>query len=142
MTVNRKVTGNAMSMGQGIGLGIVVSLVITLAGSMLVAWLIGREMIPEIAVGYGAMMILILGSMAGAWTAVLKIKHRKLLVCGMSGVGYYISLLAMTALLFGGQYQGMGVTALVILCGVGVTALIACREPKIKRKNYKKLRYG
>ena len=36
-------------------------------------------------------------------------------MCLAAGGGYYLCLLAITALFFGGQYQGVGVTALMVL---------------------------
>lgn len=117
MVANRKVTGTAMAMPAGIALGAVICMLVTLFGSMVVAWLVSNETIPETGIGYGSMVILLVSSAVGAWVAVKGIKHRRLAVSAMTGAAYYACLLACTALFFGGQYGGMGVTALVILAG-------------------------
>lgn len=128
MVVNQKVTGTASSMPGGLAAGAVVSLVITLAGSVLSGILVSKEMIGESAIGYCALGILLLSSSLGAATAIGRIKHRKLMVCAMSGTLYYGMLLAMTALFFGGQYQGMGVTALAVFCGCMIVVLLGMRQ--------------
>ena len=132
MTVNRKVTGTAVTMPVGIGIGCAISMALTALGAGLTAKLISMEVLRENAIGYGAMIIVLLASIGGAGIAVNKVKKRMLQVVVLVGILYYGMLLAMTALFFGGQYQGMGVTALLILAGCGVVVLIAGKEKKTK----------
>ena len=136
MTVNRKVTGTAVSMPAGIAIGCVVSLLLTLAGSSLAAKLISDEILKDTAIGYGSMLIVLLASALGAVTAISRVKRRYLQVCLLSGVSYYGLLLCVTALFFGGQYQGMGVTAMLVLAGVGSVVLLGTKEKKTK--NFRK----
>ena len=123
MTVNQKVTGTAVSMPVGIVIGCVVSAMITILGAMLAAMLISREMIKDAAIGYAVMIIVIGAAAFGTRIAVKKTKRRKLQVAMMTGGLYYGILLAATALFFGAQYQGMGVTALLVVAGTGLTIL-------------------
>lgn len=136
MTVNRKVAGTAVTMPVGIAIGWEISIAVTLVGSVLVAKLISDEILQSTAIGYGVMLILLLASVLGAVVSIAKVQRRRLQVCLLSGAVYYASLLACTALFFGGQYQGMGVTALVVLAGVGTVVLLGCREKK--QKKYRK----
>lgn len=124
MVINRKVTGTASSMPVGLALGGCVALAVTILGSILAANLVLREMIPENSIGYCAMIILLVSSFVSATVSAARIKHRRLYVCLLSGVIYYALLLAITALFFGGQYQGMGVTALVVAAGCGTAVLM------------------
>ena len=133
MTVNQKVTGTALSVPAGVAMGSAVSLLITAVGSMLVAKLISEEVLMDTAIGYGAMVILLLASALGAMIAATKVKRLKLQVCLLTGVAYYGALLAVTALFFGGRYQGMGVTALLVLAGTGSTILLNAREKKPRK---------
>ena len=133
MTVNQKVTGTAVTMPMGICIGSSISVALTILGAGFVAKLISMEMLQETAIGYGAMIIILLASISGAGIAVRKVKKRMRQVSALVGVFYYVMLLAMTAILFGGKYQGMGVTALLVLAGCGVVVLIAGREKKSKR---------
>jgi hypothetical protein len=57
-----------------------------------------------------------------------------------SGAGYYLTLLAMTALFFGGQYQGMGVTLGLVLAGAGTATLLSVKRKNSITKGYRKLR--
>lgn len=139
MVANRKVTGNASSMPVGLALGAAVSLLMTLAGAWFFAYLISREILEEVSIGYCAMFIILLSSITGTSAAMGKIKRRRGHVCGLSGLIYFMMLLSMTALFFGGQYHGVGVTALLIMAGSGTVALLGLRgerrghRRKIKR---------
>ena len=136
----QKATGRAMSMPAGIAVGMAVSLLVTLVGAFVLGWLIDKEMLEMNSIGYGAMVILLAASFLGALTAKTRIKHRYLVVCLVSGVGYYLVLLAITALFFGGQYQGMGVTLALVLAGAGTAGLLSIKKKKSITKGYRKLR--
>ena len=124
MVMNRKPTGRASSMPAGIGWGIVTELSVTVALAALLAKLVETERMQESAIGYGVMVILVLASFVGAWVSAAKIKRQRLVVCLLSAVIYFALLLSMTALFFGGQYSGVGVTGILVLCG-GMLAILA-----------------
>lgn len=130
MVANRKVTGTASSMPAGLALGGCISLAVTLAGAAVFAALISRETLQMGSIGYCSIAVILLSSLLGAAVAAARIKRRRVYVCALSGVIYYAVLLAMTALFFGGQYQGMGVTALLVLAGCGAAALLGLRREK------------
>ncbi len=142
MVSNRKVSGRAMSMPAGIGAGVIVSVVLTLVGAVVVALLLNGQQIEQNQIGYGSMVTLLVSSAVGALIACEMIKHRYLMVCLISGGGYYAALLAITAMFFGGQYQGMGVTLLVVLAGSISVGLMKARPKKTITKGYRKLRTG
>lgn len=112
-----------MSMPAGIAVGICVSLAIMLGGAMILAWLVTSERMAQSSIGYGVMLIHVLAAAVGALIASGTIKRRRLMVCGITTAGYYLALL-MIALLFGGQFQGMGVTALTVLAGGGIAVIL------------------
>ncbi|MBQ8237028.1 MAG: TIGR04086 family membrane protein [Oscillospiraceae bacterium] len=124
MTVNQKVTGTASTIPGGLAAAGLVSMGITAALSALAAWLILRGTLPEQSVGYCSMVILLLGAAAGAVTAIARIKRRRFQMGLASGGIYFACLLLVTALFFGGVYDGVGVTALMILCGCGLVILL------------------
>ena len=128
MTLNRKVTGRAMSIPAGLAVSATVSLLVTLLVVVIGANLLSKEILIQENIGYCAMLALLLGSSLGAVTAAKGIKHRKLAVGMMSGGVYYLLLLGITALFFGGQYQGMGVTLILVLGGSLIGAILANRE--------------
>lgn len=138
MVANQKVTGRAINMPAGIGMGLALCAMITMLGSALIAWLVTRQIIPHSAIGYGSMGILLAASLLGSWLAVNRVKRQRLLVSMLVGLAYYLVLLSVTALFFGGQYSGMGVTALLIMAGSGTVALLGLRgEGNVKRRRRK-----
>lgn len=140
MVTNRKVKGKALSMPVGLVLGLGVSLVVTLVGSGVITYLVLGEKMGENVIGYGAMVTVLLSAALGALTAVGRIKRRRLLTCLACGGCYFGALLSMTALFFGGQYQGMGVTALLVLGGAGSVALLSLKGEGQGRGRKKKYR--
>lgn len=138
MVVNRKLTGRASSLPSGIGTGVLISMTMTLLLSALAAYLISGEIIGQDKTGYCAMITLALSSGAGAWIATGRTKRMPVQTAALCGVGYFLLLLSLTALFFGGQYDGMGVTLIVVVIGSGAGGLLALRRPKRrKQKHYK-----
>lgn len=128
MTVTQKPTGRASSMPAGLAMGGLCSLGVTLLGSAVLAKLVSGEAMAESSIGYGVMVMLVLAAFLGAMVAFGRIKRRRMLVCLVSGAIYFAVLLSMTALFFGGQFSAVGVTALLILCGSALAALLGLRD--------------
>lgn len=138
MALKRKTAGGkAGTIPVGIAFGLLVSLTVTLVGAALLAYLIAAEKLGADGVGWGAMVILAAASALGTWTAVIRILRRRLMVCGICAAGYYLLLLGMTALFFGGQYEGMGVTALTVLGGSGIVLLLETLGKKGSKRSRK-----
>ena len=55
----------------------------------------------------------------------------------LAGVCYYLTMLAMTALFFGGQYQGMGVSAIIVLAVCVVIAFLPLKNSQARGKRKK-----
>lgn len=140
MKTYKKVTGTSMSMPAGIALGFGVSMGITVIGAMVLAWLVLSERLAETAIGYGSIVILLSASAVGAMISTCVVKRRGLMVCGISTAAYYLGLLVI-ALLFGGQFEGMGVTAVFVLIGGGIAVLLALMGNKSGVKSRKIPRY-
>ena len=136
-----KLTAKALSIPVGLALGVGTAMLVTVLASGAAAWMILRGSMPETAAGYCAMVILQLSSVAGAAVAAGTIQRLRAQMCLASAGGYYLCLLAVTAAFFGGQYEGMGVTALMVLCGSVLVILLApggknragCRRRKKRR---------
>lgn len=139
MVANRKVTGAAAQMPLGLAIGWAMSMGATLCGAMLAGALINSGHLTEAAIGYASILIVLTSSALGTAMAVVKIKRRRAYVCALSGVLYYTTLLAVTALFFDGQYAGMGVTALLVIAGSGCIVLMGLRGEKnrhsVKRRH-------
>lgn len=136
----KNVSGRATSIPIGLTIGAVISLIITLAGTATTAHLVGTEKIGEEGIGYAAMLILFISSAIGAWGAISNIKRMRLQVCMMSSGVYYLILIAITAMFFGGQYGGMLVTAIVTFAGGAVVAVLPGKtwnKMKFKKRAYR-----
>lgn len=138
MVVNQKVTGTASTMPVGIVLGLLGSLGITFSGAALSGLLIWKEVLSEDAIGYCAMLFILISSVAGTSVSVARIKRRRVFVCAIAGGVYFASLLSLTALFFGGQYQGVGVTALLIMAGSTLVALLGLRQKRTQKYHKRK----
>ncbi|MBQ3503107.1 MAG: TIGR04086 family membrane protein [Oscillospiraceae bacterium] len=121
-------TGKAASMPGGLALGAGISVAVTIILSAVIAKLVQTEALQQDQIGYAVMVLLITASSLGAAIAQGKVKHQRVLVCMLSGLIYYVILICITALFFGGQYTGFGVTGLLILGGAGTTALLSGRR--------------
>ena len=126
----RKNDGRAMTLPGGLAVGTAVSMAMTLALSLLLAKLLHNGVLRQNQTGYGVMALLLTASFLGAATAQGKVKHLRGMVCLLEGLLYFLMLLCVTALFFGGQYSGMGVSALVVLAGSGTAALLLGRGGK------------
>lgn len=124
----KKMTGRASSIPAGLGAGVGVSVLITLMGTAFLARLLDTETIPWEAVGYGILIMVMLAAMLGCVTAMKKIRRQPGIVCLLSGLSYWGILLAITALFFGGQYEAVGVTLLLIVGGCGCAFLLQTRQ--------------
>ena len=141
MTVNRKLTGRASSMAGGLAIGAVVSVFVTVLICAIGAHMISREILPQNQIGYCAIGALMAATIAGGAVASGKIKRKKMMVCLLSGLVYFCILLALTALLFGGQYQGIGATLITVAIGSVASGLLVNTERRKKtRPRRKKIR--
>lgn len=122
--MKQKQLNKKYTLPAGLVIGLLVSIGTTLFMSCVLSWLIHSEQLLESAANYGVLVILLISPAVGAAVAAALIKEKRLIVCMASGVCYIILLLACTALFFGGQYQGVGVTVLAVLAGcIGIGLL-------------------
>ena len=141
MVTNKKVTGVASSLPGGIGLGLLLSVAVTLLGCALIAYLMVTQKLQEDAIGFTSMTVQALASLSGSWLAAAKVKRMRVQVCMIAGAVYYLFLLACTALFVGGQYTGMGVTALIVFLCCGCTAVFGMINQKGVKSKMKKPAY-
>ena len=139
MIRNQKVTGRAMSMPSGLALGALVSMATTILVAFIGAELILQEVVSQDLVGYFSMAALVTATILGAVTAARKIKRQKAIICLISGGIYFGVLLAVTAVFFGGQYEGFVITLMTVALSSAAAIMIAAREGKsgVKRKHRK-----
>ena len=138
MVVNQKPSGRASSMPMGLTTGLVTSLGITILLAALSAKMVDMQWIEEKDIGYCAMVILLAAPYGGAVTAQNRIKRQRLLVCAISGGLYFLVLMGITALFFGGQYEAVGVTSLLIVGGTALSVLSGGQHNRAGKRRKKK----
>ena len=124
MGIHQKAARHSSSLGGGIAAGVAAALALTLLLGALLAFFISREVVQQEQLGYGVMVILFLAAALGCRLAYRRIQHRRLLVFLLAALGYLVSLTAITALFFGGQFEGIFPTAMLIIGGSGTAFLL------------------
>ena len=122
MGQKRKLAGQASGMPGGILLGVGAAMIIILLCAMVLAWLVASERISEEMVSLGCCVIWPLASAAGNLVAWSAIREKRLIVMGITTTSIYVMLL-ISALAFGGQYQGIGTAALLVCLGGGISMI-------------------
>ena len=130
MLTNRKGTGRASGFPKGLAVGTLSAMLLTLALSAGLAALIGSGTIKEASLGYGVMVLLFVSAALGGWVAFGMIKHRRALVFGLCAVCYLVTLTALTALFFGGRFDGFFPTAMLIIGGSGTAFLLSAHAQR------------
>lgn len=140
MHTRSQVKGTALPMTFGIVLGTAVSLLITVLLAAILTWLCLEEKVDGDSLGYYVMCILLISSMFGAVLAAVRIKRRRMLVCIVTGAAYFMALLGITAVFFGGIYKGVGVTGILVMMGSAIAGMLGFVKSKRSDKHYKKYR--
>lgn len=121
-------TGRSVSMPRGLGYGVLSCLGMTVLGIAFLSKMVDAEKISWETIGYGVMVILFGSAFLGAKIACNSIKRRYFLVCLCLGIVYFACLMMITGLFFGGQYQAVGETGLLILGGSISAMLLRIRK--------------
>lgn len=117
--------GKTVSMPVGIAIGTSLAVITTIGGTAILASLMESESMQENAMKTSCMIMHFLSATLGALLSAALTKQKRLPVCIITAASYFGILLAMTALLFGGQYQNILPTVLIVIAGGGVATLPA-----------------
>ena len=113
-----------MTLPVGIAIGIATSIAIAIGCCMLVAYFIANERIALSALTPVIAAIHLLSAFIGSVVATSLIKQKKMITAMGTGLGQLLVLLALTALVFEGQYQGIIPSLIAVLAGSGGTVLL------------------
>ena len=102
--------------------GSVISLVCVLLLSLLLAFIIGKEILEENQRGFSVIFITILSGTVGSIYTALHTKENVLIWCVSQGVVFFLILLGINALFFDAMYQSVGNGVISVL---GTSALVA-----------------
>ena len=121
-----------LSMPSGILLAAGISLAIVVSEALVFAGLLGKEIITEGSFSNFVPILLFLSSLVGSWVGGSKVLDQKAIVCIVSALCFWLTLLGIPALFFDGQYGRVGICALAILAGGGVALFLSTRKPRVK----------
>lgn len=110
--------------------GVITGILTTIAGAVIMSVLIINETLEETSIGYSAMGILLLASMAACMAALVNAQSKKGMIVGITGGLYALILMGLNALLYKGGYEGVGVTLLLILAGCLTSLLLFGKQTK------------
>ena len=116
-----------------------ICLIALLVGLTVLAKVVEMEWLTEDSAGYGIALLMIASSYLGSAVITVGKEPNKLLVCVITGLAYYISLMIITMVFFDGKYNGIGVTALLILCGTVLPMFTKGRRHGVKTSTRKKV---
>ena len=122
----------------GLALGLLISILITLASIAVVSWLVIKGAIGEGSANIGVLAIQLLSALAGSAVSTGCIKRMRLQISIISGIIYYLFLLGIQALFFSGEYGNPAVTALVILIGCAIVAFVPYGNKRAGKRRIRK----
>ena len=117
--------GSKMIAAAAIGAG--GSVLASLVLCALAAKLLSLEITSDSSVDMMVVGIVILTSAIGALTACRVCTNRRLPVCIVTGVVYYLVLIVCNIMLFDGAFRALGGTAIAVLGGCGAVALMGLK---------------
>lgn len=129
--------GKSISLITGIGIGIATSIIVSVAAAAAAAALVNSERMDIGNLSPTTAVIHILASFLGGWLASSLTGQKKLICVLGTAAGYLVVMLAITALLFDGQYQGVGLTILMVLIGAGAVILLGLRGKNRGNRKHK-----
>ena len=134
----KKITGRAPSLGKSVAAGVLLGAAWTILCAVVLAKLIDSGVMPMEKVGYGSMAAVLSAVFAGASLAGRKAGHMVVQAAAISGAAYFLCLLLVNALFFGGSYSGMAVTFVLIALATIAAVLAAGKgSGRHRRKRYK-----
>ncbi len=133
---------SASGLGKALAIGTGISMALTLGMSALFAALMDRQMLGQEMTGALSMGIVAVSVAAGAWGAAKLAGSKPMVVCLLVGGCYLLILLAATAFFFGGKYQGIPVTAALVLGTCAAAGIAGAGVGKRHQRVPKKYRIG
>lgn len=124
------------SIPVSIFIGIAISILLTLIVAGIAAALLASERIGIQTLSAIASITVVIATGVGSWLSTRLAGKQRMLVCLITGAGYFLLLLAMTAMFFGGSYEQVPIRLLFVLLSsalVGFLGMKGKRNNKIKR---------
>ncbi len=135
MKKTRGISENNNSLAVCIAIGLFISLVVTVALSILLTSLIQEGKSDENR-NLGVFAIRVIATLAGCITGAVLSKKKLLVVIGAISIGYFVILLIIGLLLFDGVVSQVGMGVLSVLLGGLIACAVMLRSNRVNKKRY------
>lgn len=129
--------GKSVSLPAGIGIGVGTSLLASVTAVAVLAALVNAEKLNIGSITVVTALVHLISSFLGGWLATLLTKQKRLVTALSTAAGYLLVMIGMTALIFDGQYQGIGLALLMVFIGSGAVILLGMRGNKGRIRKHK-----
>lgn len=134
----KKQVGRSPSVAKAALTGTGVAIALALLCAAVVAKLLDSEVLRMESVGYASMIAHICSVFIGARTAMSRVGNMGQTVAMITGAAYYVCLLLVNALFFGGSFTGLGTTLILVVLSAAASILTAGKgRMRSGRKRYK-----
>lgn len=136
----KKAKGTATAVPLGVLWGAIISMLMTVISALILTWLTLNKITNQQQLGYCIMGALFCAATIGSFVSTALVKRRKLLISLMTGLTYYLTLFSITALFFGGNFQGAAVEGLLITAGSLITGILQLTKQRHNENSYERYR--
>ena len=134
----KRATGTAPALTRCVMTGVLSACGWAILCAAVIAKLLDEEVITMDSLGYCAMAAHVSAVVIGALTAKSGAGHMAGAAMGIAGAGYYLCLLLVNLLFFGGRYKGLGTTLVLVVLALGAVYLTEGKGRAVAgRKRYK-----
>lgn len=133
----KHIKAKELSLPVGIAIGIIVCILVSVGSSMLISGLVDAGRLQPEDINTGIPVIHLIASFLGSWLAYLLTKQMRLIVSAITAGGYMLVLCGMTALVFGGEYQGFWLTLLMVGVGLMLSVIPGIKGRKGRIRKHK-----
>ncbi len=134
----KSTTGRASSLGITLLKGLLWATGWTVLSSLAVAWMVSREWLRLEQTGYASGLILLVCGMLIARAGTAGGEKEKLTAAAVGTGLFFLCLLLVNWMFFGGKTEGFGVTLLVLCLGTALGSLRSRRgRGGVSRRRYK-----
>ena len=128
MKFNRNNNAVAQKGAKPIFIGVVISVLVGLLGTVLVAFLLGQGSVTEKSVGLCTKIITFVSAFLGSLVCVSQMNEKIMLYAGICNGVYFFLLAALNILAFDGRFNGVIIYVVLFLFSVAISSLIGAKR--------------
>lgn len=128
----------ATSVPITIGVGLVLSLIITVLAAVLIAMMVISERMEPGHIYFGSAATMLLASFIGALYVVLMMGEKKLLFSMVTGGAYFLVLVCVSMLFFDGMIANVWQALILVIGGSFSAGIIKMNSKKTSYRKWKK----